>query len=417
MKIEKFILKNGSTLLAIPFSAPSVFVSAWVKSGYRFDPPNKSGLNHFIEHLSFRGTKKYPTAKSLHEVLERYGIHSQAFTSQDFIKYWVKSGPRDFKIAIDVLFERLFFSLFREEDINREKEIVKEELRILKSNPSQYIWEVWSENIWQDTELGRTYLGSEESIKNFTRDDIKIFIGHRYAPQNITYVVAGDINSSEVFKLFNSKYNLDKEEKEIHQSLVLERKNPIKIIEQAQETVTVAYGFLTCHFLNKDKFSLEVVASYLGGGWSSVLKRKLNGKGLTYSIEVYAYYISDTGYLMFLFTSLPKNVSKIIEIVNEEINLIKKGKISQKDFMRAKGYIKGEIIINTESSSDFADWYGYQALISPKPPLSLSDYCQLIDKISNEEIQLVSQKYFNDKNWYLSAIGKIKEKDIKFSPI
>jgi len=416
MKPEKFILKNSSTLLIIPFSAPSLFVSAWIKSGYRSDPSNKSGLNHFIEHLSFRGTKKYPSIKSLHEVLERYGIHSQAFTSQDFIKYWVKSNPKHFKTATEILFERLFFSLFREEDIKQEKEIVKEELRILKSNPSQYIWEIWSENIWQNTPLGRAYIGNEESIKNFTGDDIKIFIEKKYASQNITYVIAGDINSSEAFKLFNSKYGLGKEEN-IYQNLVFKRKNPIKIINQNQETVTVAYGFLTCSFLNKDKFPLEIIAAYFSGGWSSVLRRKLSEMGLTYSIETYSYHISDTGYLMILFTALPKNVPKIIEMINKEIEFIKKGKIPNKDFIRAKGYLKGEMVINTETSGDFADWYGYQVLISSKKPLSLASYCQLIDKVSNEEVKFVSKKYFKNKNWYLSAIGKIKKKDIKFSLI
>jgi len=94
--------------------------------------------------------------------------------------------------------------------------------------------------------------------------------------------------------------------------------------------VTVAYGFLTCSFLNKDKFPLEIIASYLGGGWSSVLKRKLSEKGLTYSIEVYSYNISDTGYLMILFTALPRNILKIIEIINKEIDFIKKERFYKK---------------------------------------------------------------------------------------
>lgn len=414
MKKERVTLKNGSPLIVISLpNSPSATFMALVRSGPRFDPSGKSGLSHFIEHLSFKGTKKYPTSYALTEALEKHGALAEAFTYQETNAYWVKTANRDLSLAAEILMDRLQHSLFRSEDIKKEKEVVKEELRVLRSNPEAYIWEVWAENIWQGTPLGRAFTGDIDSIKSFTKNDIKKFIQQNYLVNNTVFLVSGDISAPKALSLVND--NLDDYQKDFNQivpEVILQRAQPIKIVNQDLENVTVAYGFLTTNLFDSDRHVLEVIEYLLGHGWGSRLEQEITEQGLTYSIETSSRHLSDTGYFLVYFTTSPENLNRVLEIINQELRSLAEGNFSEKEIERAKGFLTGSLLINTETSDEFTSWYGYQELLNPKEVLSLEDKCRIIRRVTNKEIKRISRRYFTPQNWYLSLIGKVKEKEV-----
>lgn len=415
MNIQKKLLNNGSRLTVIELpGSPSVTFAVIIKSGPFFDPEDKPGLSHFLEHLIFKGTKKYPDINLITDILERNGVTTGAFSYQETNLYWAKARSQNLSLIIEILTEQIQNSLFRKKDIDLEKEVVKEELNILKDNPNSLIWELWSENVWQGTSLGRNYIGDDNSIDNFTQEDVKKFFNNNYLVDNTNFVIAGDTSIFKATDLLNQNLiNYSNNKKGQIKSLVFERKNPINIYFQKNSSITAAYGFLTTNISNKDTIVLELIETLLGSGWGSLLRRNIFQAGLTYSIETYGRHLSNTGYLMNLFTCEKENLNKIIQLINDQLKIIVNGKFGSSDIERAKGYLIGSILFNNEKSDDIATWFAYQEVLNNGKILSPQEKCQLIQIISDKEIINVAKKYFTNKNWYLSAIGPIKSSEVK----
>lgn len=254
MSFQKSTLKNGSTLITVelPKSLSATFM-IFSRSGPMFDPLGKTGLSHFVEHLFFKGTAKYPTSADLSRALEKYGAVSESFSYQETNTYWAKIPKDNLEVAVELLTQQLQYSLFRAEDIESEKEVVKEELSMVKSNPSSYIWELWSENIWSGNALGRIYTGSLADINSFTKDDVSNFIKHNYTSKNTVFVISGDIKLNEA-KLLMDKHLMNysnKSDQKMPETIAI-REDPIKTDSYETDTITAAYGFLTTNCSDPD---------------------------------------------------------------------------------------------------------------------------------------------------------------------
>lgn len=205
MEVKITKLADGSKLavVALPRTIAATTM-VLVKAGPRYDPIDKTGLSHFVEHMLSRGSKKWPTKTALTSTLERRGASDFAFSYHETNYYWIRSSGNDIKLVIESLADRIHHPTLREGDIAQEKNVVKEELKILRSNPEKLIWELWPETIWQGTPLGRPYLGSETEIDSFSREDIQAFRERYYRPERIVYVVSGDIDFKSTQEMFNS---------------------------------------------------------------------------------------------------------------------------------------------------------------------------------------------------------------------
>ena len=414
MKINRTKLKNGANLTAINMpDTLTITLLIMLKSGPRFDPINKEGLSHFVEHLMMDWSDKLSDKNEILRILESEGIVTGAFSYQETNIYWMRGMKTSLSLMSKILINQIQNPLFRIEDIKTEKQIVLEEWKIVNDNPESIIWENWAKNVWQGSSLGRSYIGDKKTIKNFTRRYVLNYFKSYYLPINMEYVVCGDILVDDAALIIEN--NLEIKEKKIKPKIlpiVVKRTNPINITYKKTNGLTVAYGFLTT-MMSDDSVVLELIENILGGGWSSLLRQKIAQKGLTYSIECYSRNLSDTGYLMNMFTCDKKNLNRIISVINSQLKLIKCGKLEQSIIDRAKGYFKGSIILNNEKSDDLANWFAYQQIANPKNVLSLSEKCEKIQNITNEEIVRVASKYFTNKNWYLSVIGLLEERDIK----
>lgn len=415
MNFEKTNLKDGSTLIVVNVpKSLSITFKIFIRSGPRFDPKNRPGLSHFVEHLMFKGTKKYNNSEILSRTLESCGAMAEGFSYQETNIYTIKIPKNNLDIAIDILMEQVHNSLFRTKDIEKEKGVILEEFEMTKSNPSSYIWELWSENIWKNNALGRIYCGNPTDINSFNKKNITNFIKNNYLPQNTVYVISGDISSKKVKKIINNYLSpapVNNIQKSIETKII--RNNPIKIENNNDSTITVNYGFLTDGAKNKDRHILELLEYLLGRGLGCRLNQKTTEKGLTYFTMAHTQFLSDTGYFLIDFTAQTKNINHILEIINRELTSIKNGHLSSKEITRAKEYYIGQLLINNETTDALANWYGHQAIIDLHKILSIAEKQKIMKNIKKTELVKVANKYFTKDNWYLSAIGPIKEKDIK----
>ncbi len=415
MNYKKTVLKNGSTLIVIkiPKSLSTTFMIL-SKSGPRFDPKDKSGLSHFTEHVLFKGTKKYKNSEVLSRTLENYGAMAEGFSYFETNTYTVKIPKENLPIAVDILIDQMQNSLLRIEDIEIEKGVVSEEYNMSKSNPSEYIWELWSKNIWKNNDLGRAYIGTLESINSFEKNDVREFLKNNYFPDGTVYVVAGDIEINNIKTLINRKLSIKKQLKTRYgDQIKIVRSNPIMIENSNTDSITINYGFLTTNRQNNDSHVLELLEYLLGRGLGSRFNQTVVQKGLTYYVMTHTQHLSDTGYFLTNFTSQKKNLNRILEIINEQLMEIKAGKFTYDEFKRAKAYYVGQLLINNETTDALANWYGYQAINNIKTILTIEEKQKIINKISKNDIIIVANKYFNINNWYLSAIGPIEKKDIR----
>lgn len=415
MNSRKYRLGNGSNLTIVNMagSSSSTFL-VMVRAGPRFDPGDKIGLSHFVEHLMLDGSKNLPDKNMVYDVLEKEGAILGAFSYQETSSFWIKAKNNSMATIIRVLTEQLQNPLFRDEDIRTEKEIVKEEERILKSNPASHIWEVWAENVWQGSCLGRNYIGSEKSIDNFCSSDVRDFFNKNYLVANTKFVLVGDAVGEEVLKvLSDSINNYDRKGQRTTEPFILARKEPINIYYQKTDGITVAYGFLASGISDDDTIVLELMENILGGGWGSLLRRNIFQLGLTYSIESCGRYLSDTGYLMNLFTCEKNKLNKILRLINSQLEIIKGGKIGRADIDRARGYMVGGMVLNNEKSDDLANWFAYQEIFNIKKVLTPAEKCEEVLQVTKEDVVRVAKKYFTENNWYLSIVGPVKEKNIR----
>ncbi len=416
MKIKKQLLNNGSLLITVNLPETlSTTIMAISLSGPAFDPPNKTGISHFIEHLLFKGNQKYKNNRILSKKLEKYGATSSAFSYQETNTYWIKIHKNYLTTGIDILTEQIQNPLFRKEDIEFEKKIIEEELSMVKSNPSLLIWELWAQTIWGDNQIGRIYTGEKKDIESINQKDILSFFNKNYTAKNTIFIVSGDINEIKIKNTLNQKLtNYSRQIKTQRQKIQISQKRPIRIIKQKTDSLTAIYGFLTTNRFNNDSYVLELIEYLLGQGQGSYLNQNIANKGLTYSIFTSTKHLSNTGYFSVNFTSKKENLNQILRKINEQINIIKKGKVNKSDLERAKGYYIGQLAINNDTTDNISSFVGYQAIYNSKKILSIEDKQKIINQITPEEITKIANKYLNKNKSFLSLIGSISEKDIKF---
>lgn len=415
MKIKTCMLRNGSKLIVVSIpQSLSITLMAISQSGPVFDPTNKTGLSHLIEHLLFKGTIKYPNSEILSKNLEKYGATSAAFSYHETNAYWIKIHKKYLNTAIEILTQQIQNSLFRVDDIEYEKNIIQEELSLVNSNPSLLIWELWAQTIWEGNQLGRIYTGKKEEINSLTQKDVLDFFETHYTAPNTIFVVSGDIDLNKAKQSLSEKLNnYSRQIKNQPPSIKIKNRNSIKIINQEADSLTVMYGFLTTNRFDKDSYILELIEYILGQGQGSYLNQSIANQGLTYSIYTSTKHLSNTGYFSINFTSRKSNLNTILRIINEQINIIKNGGMSNSELERAKGYYIGQLTINNDTTDSLASWVGYQAIYGTKKILSINDKQKIISKINQKDIVRVANKYLNKNKSFISAIGPITEKDIK----
>lgn len=414
LKSSSTKLIDGSLLVVIPASETAVFtVYAVVKAGPKFDPGNKDGLSHFTEHMLFKGTKKWPSTYDLMSAIEGRGASSQAFSYRETNEYWVIASLEDQDLAIINLLERLHNSLIRSNDVKTEKGVVDEERRMVYSNPNKLLWELWSEVVWPNDSLGRSYIGTEEITNSFRANEVKNFLSYYYIPENIIYVVHGNVNLDKVSKKFNSYLSKNVINNNAQLRRLGHKYEPKEGIRSKfhfldTDSVNVAIGFPTIAFSHEDRLALELICNILAGGMSSRLRRRMADPGYTYAVNSYVENFMDTGYITVMFTSSRKNLDKCIRLVKEEYQFLKEHSINSSDLELAKGYMSGSLKTGIQSGYDWVKFYGLQYLYKRAEVEDIDGIIQRIDKIDIGIIKRISNLYFKDETMSLAIVGNIK---------
>lgn len=403
-------LDNGIKVVADNIAhLKSVSMGVWIGNGSRYETKEENGISHFIEHMLFKGTEKR-SAKDIACEIDSVGGMINAFTAREYTCYYTKTLDTHAPIAMDVLSDMIFHSVLRQEDIDLERSVIYEEIGMYEDSPEDLVYDIASEAVWGDTPLGRTVLGTKESLKNVTPQSMREYIKTHYTAKNIIISVAGNIYDGffdELNKYFGKELLLDiapKMEKGIYIPRNIVR---TKDIEQVQ----LVASFRGIDVYDEAVIPLLVFNNVFGSGMSSRLFQNIREKhGLVYSIGAgHGSYIDCGTFDISAATSADK-VEKVCSLITKEINKIKKEKLSFSEVASSKEQLKGSYILSAESTNARMQGAGRSVLLG-KPLYTQEEMLSKIDAVTTQDVADIIDRLFQNDAVAISAVGPIESVD------
>ncbi len=416
MKFAKSKLANGIRVVTVPRpSLASVTLTVWVKTGSRLEDAKVNGISHFLEHMTFKGSKKRPLAKDISEAVDAIGGEFNAATSKDWTNFYIKARAESLPIAFDVLSDMILNPLLRKEEIEREKGVIIEELAMYEDTPLIKIQDVFEELTFAGNPLSWDVGGKPETVRSIKRDDFVRYRDIHYYAENIIITVAGGVTEKEVVDLATKyfgklKSRQSKVKPAFNKFSAGQAKPQIKLHSKKKEQAHFVLGFLGNKRGYKGRFVEAVLSAILGGGMSSRLFIEVRERrGLAYAVKNGIERFDDCGYISTYVGADVKRVDEAIKVVlDEHYKLSTKEKvITKKELQKAKEYIKGHIALALEDTKDVNELVGINYLFLGKVETP-EEIFRKIDKVTAEEVVSEAKKLFVPRKLNLAIIGPYK---------
>jgi predicted Zn-dependent peptidase len=390
-----FTLNNGLRVVYEKISyVKSISVGLWIENGSRNEKSTNNGISHFIEHMMFKGTSGR-SSLDIVEAIEDVGGQINAFTGKESTCFYIKALDSYLELSLDILSDMLFNSTFHPDDIEKEKGVISEEIKMSQDSPEDVLSDLHCSAIWGEDPISLPILGTFESIGSFTREDITDYISSHYIPENSVISIAGNMDESKVRCLVEKYFgewtcSNKKITRYSTPPLLCNHLHKNKKIEQLH----LSLGMPGIQTGNEDLYSLLLMSNILGGGASSLLFQRIREqKGLCYSIYSYISAFKNTGVIS-VYTSLnPKCADIVLELINDEIGRFISQGISDERLRKAKEQLKGSYMLGLENTSSRMFNNGKSVLFLNRIN-TLDDMVSKIDRIDQQRLQDVMDKTF-----------------------
>lgn len=405
-------LQNGVTLVAehVPH-VRSVSVGVFVKQGSRDEPEKFSGLSHFIEHLLFKGTKNR-NAKDIAVALDMIGGYCDAFTSREYTGVFVQASDFHIETVFELLSDILHNSLFDDNDVQKEKRVILEEIKMCEDLPDEFLYDLFFKVVWKGHLLGNPIQGTVKSVNNIKSKTIKEMFPGLYRPSQIILAVAGSFNKKKLID-FSNRYFCFDNVRDVKKNNSPSRKKPqytpdIFIKRKSLEQAHFCLGFPGVSQTSEMRFAKYLLNLILGGSISSRLFQKIReDRGLAYNIYSFYSSFTDTGIFGVYAGASPDNIEEIVKLVMDELEDIAVKGVKDKELKIAKEHLKGNYLLSLESMNSRMTKLAKQELYFGKFS-DIDEIMKNIDAVTIEDIKrFVSAVYRKDK-LSLAGLGPIK---------
>lgn len=392
--IEKYTLENGVRVIIekIP-TVRSVALGIWVGTGSRNEEPSNNGISHFIEHMLFKGTKTR-SAKEIAESFDQIGGHVNAFTSKEYTCYYARVLDDHAPMALDILSDMFFHSVYDEEEIKKERKVVIEEIKMYDDTPDDLVHDLIAKASFPQHSLGYSILGTEEVLNEINRDKILSYIDKRYTPSNVVITVAGNVSDSlldsikaQFSHFYREEANTDRLSPSFHAG------NKLKKKETEQAHLCLAFPGLEVG--NKDIYALILMNNILGGSMSSRLFQEVREeRGLAYSVFSYHSSFRDNGMFTVYAGTAPKQLEEVYSVIVNTLQKLKQEGITKEELLKGKEQLKGSLMLSLESTNSRMSRLGKNELLLGKH-LGLDEILQKVDGVTLDHVQATIEKIFN----------------------
>ncbi|MFH1709513.1 MAG: pitrilysin family protein [bacterium] len=405
-------LKNGVKLLTETMEdVRSVAMGIFVGAGSGLEKPPIAGISHFIEHMAFKGTKKR-SAFDIASEFDAIGGKMNASTGKELTSYYAVTLDKHINVAVDVLSDIFLNSIYDEKEIELEKGVIVEEIKMYEDTPDELIHDLFTEVIYHGHPLGRPTIGSEKSVRAIGRQDMIGYIKDLYTPDNIIIALAGNIKHEEAAKLIEPAFSVMRGKFPVAQKASPTIKKSVKLKHKKTEQVHMCLGSMGPSQHDEDRYAFSILDTVIGGSMSSRLFQEVREKrGLAYSIYSYSGALKDCGiYVVYAGTS-KENFRKVIDLTISEFDNIKKNGITKEEMNRSKEHLKGSLVLGLESTSSRMAYlarsqYYYDRIIT------IDEMFTKVDKVTLDDIMNAANKYMKNEYLTLTAIGDISEEEM-----
>ncbi len=410
---KKIILKNGLRLILAPIkNAEITTVLVMIVTGSRYESEKLNGISHFLEHIFFKGTKKRPTALSISTEMDRIGAEFNAFTGKDETGFYVKTDAAHFLLSLDVISDILLNSKFSSAEINRERGVILEEMKMVQDTPMHYVGDLFEKLLYKSDPLGNLIIGTKENILNFKRNDFTDYFNKHYTAENTVVCVAGKIGNIENCAKIIEKYfkKIKNGKKQKAESVNTKQAKPnILLHYKKTDQAHFCLGARGYGLRDKRRWALKLLSIILGGNMSSRLFIEVRERrGLAYYVRTAYQGYTDCGYLATQAGVDKNKIDQAIEIILREYKKIAEEGVKKDELQKAKDYIKGASAISLETSDQIASFLTNQEILLNKIS-SPKEHFVKIDKITASDIQKTARDIFANQKLNLTIIGEYKD--------
>ncbi|OGZ33681.1 MAG: hypothetical protein A2Y98_01975, partial [Candidatus Portnoybacteria bacterium RBG_19FT_COMBO_36_7] len=402
---KKYILSNGLRVILAPMEGvQSVTVLVLVATGSKYEIKEINGISHFLEHMFFKGTKKRPTTLEIASDLDAVGGAYNAFTGKEYTGYWAKVDSKHLDLALDWVSDIFLNSKLEEQEIEREKGVILEEINMYLDTPKIYVGDLWEQLLYGDQPAGWMTLGEKETIKKINRPQFLKYLQNQYVAKNTIVVVAGDAKQIKDAKIKIEKYfGKIKTSNFKNKQKVSEKQAGPNLLVHFKETDQshIIVGCRGYDIFHKDKYVASLLATILGGNGGLYMSSRLwievrERRGLAYYVSASSDNYTDSGYFAANAGVDNMRIDDAIKVILAELDKVKEEKIPEAEIKKAKDHIRGATLLSLESSDEVASFLGGQEVLK-KEILLPEQFFKKIEKVTAADLQRVAKEIFQPK--------------------
>ena len=406
----KEYLENGIPVVMESFkNVRSVAIGVWVKVGSRYETPAMNGISHFLEHMFFKGTKKR-SPKDIAVEIDSMGGDLNAFTSRENTAFYIKVLDEYLEKGVDLLSDIFVHSTFPEDELEKEKKIIKEEVKMVEDTPDDYIHDLFNQTIWGDEGLGQSILGRRETIASFTREDLIRHISKYYGTKDIIISCAGKFQPAKLMGLLRERFGGLRRGSEPRKGPPPEFKSDVKVYTKDISEAHICIGVPSVSQTSEDRYALFVLNTLLGGGVSSRLFQEIReNRGLAYSVYSYTSMYIDTGLWGVYAGVSKKRIREVAELIIHEM-LSLKDTLTEEELDKAKRHLKGNMILGLESTNSRMNNIARQEINFGRY-ISPDEISKAVEMVSMKQLKELSERLLMKKALSITAYGPL-QKDV-----
>lgn len=405
-------LKNGLTLITVSMPhLDSVTSLVAVGAGSRYETKNINGISHFLEHMFFKGSRRYPSAEQISTLVDGIGAINNAATDKEVTYYWIKSSSKHIELSADLLSSMVKESLLSVEEIEREKGVIIEELRMYRDNPSQYVWNLYEQLQYGDQPLGWDIGGEEKIITSLKREDFIKYMDSLYSTENMAVIFAGKL--PENIEKLAEKYFADLTKKPVskYESVKKTDQNSsrVNVFYKDTDQANLVLGVEAFGRDDKRRYAARVLSAILGEGMSSRLFIQVRERrGLAYHVSSHFNPYADTGFFAVSAGLKLEKVEEGLEVIKAELELIASEKVGDEELKKAKEIIRGRLAIRSESTNFLAEYFA-TVFVQDRKIETFEDYLKKIDAVTADDIKKLAEELFGKDRFNLQIIAPFKD--------
>ena len=409
MRFQRTILESGATVVTERMSeVRSVSVGFWFGVGSRNEPDKLAGTSHFLEHLLFKGTSSR-TAKDIADAFDAVGGDINAFTGKEYTCYYSRVLDNDLPMALEILSDMMSNSLIDPDELESERRVILEEIAMHEDAPDELVHDLFYRSLWNGHPLGRPVLGYNETIASVTRDEVASYWRGRYSPDQLVVAAAGNLDHSDLVRRVEDLLSDIESTPDTKTPAAPKGNAGVSVYKRPTEQAHIVLGTEGLHRKHELRHPLAVLDTVLGGGMSSRLFQEIRERrGLAYSVYSYRAMFAETGAFAIYAGTTPQNATTVIDIVRDQLSSIVDKGITEAELARAKGHVKGALVLSSEDPGSRMNRLGRQQVTTGEI-LSIDELIERFDRLTMDDIRTVAKMVLGSGGYQTTVVGPFEE--------